>query len=130
MCVTNEFAENQYGFLTIVVLQALLMHHLVGSLISVFIAYTGYSVCQYFVYGVLSYETVIFKVVWLSVQLLSTMAIYMIMSSIGQLYVSERVSTLEREHATASKADNVIVLRKADKTILFEKLETTWLKAK
>ena len=44
--------------------------------------------------------------------------------------MSERVSTMERNQATISKADDVIVLRQADKAILFEKLETSWLKAK
>ena len=32
LCFENEFTENQYFFLTIVVLQALLMHHVSGSL--------------------------------------------------------------------------------------------------
>ena len=111
LCVENEFTENQYCFLTIVVLQELLMHHVSGSLISVFLTYTGFTVGQYFVHGGVSLDAVIFKVVWFMVQLLSTLAIYMLMSAIGQLYVCERVSTQERNNATASKADNVLVLR-------------------
>ena len=111
LCVENEFNENQYCFLTIVVLQALLMHHVSGSLISVFITYTSFTTGQYFVHGGVSLDAVILKVVWLMVQLLSTLAIYMLVSAIGQLYVSERVSTQERNIATKSKADNVLVLR-------------------
>ena len=83
MSVGNESDENQYRFLTIVVLQALLMHHLMGSLISVVITYTGIAVCQYFVHEELSLDAVTFMLVWLSVSLLSTLAMYMVMSSIG-----------------------------------------------
>ena len=105
------------------------MHHINGGLISVIMTYASFLMFHSLLNGSLDAQIVFTKLLWMVLQLLSTLAVHMIISAIGQLYASSIVDSLEREDATGKQAENVIVLsQKNHDDILFTKFDENWLK--
>ena len=60
--------------------------------------------------GSIDGQVVFMKLLWMSLQLLSTMAVHMLISAFGQMYANSIVDCKERESSTVKQAENVIVL--------------------
>ena len=105
------------------------MHNIIGGLISVLMTYASFLMFHSLFIGSLDTQVVFSKLLWMLLQVLSTLAFQMIISAIGQLYASSIVDNEERQSATSKQAENVIVLsQKNHDDILFAKLDNNWLK--
>ena len=105
------------------------MHHIFGGLISVLMTYASFFMFHSLFIGSLDTEVVFTKLLWMALQVLSTLAVHMLISAIGQLYANSIVDSEERQSATSKLAENVIVLSQNNHDdILFIKLDNNWLK--
>ena len=112
--VANEYDEDQYRFLVIIVVQEMFMHHVHGGLISVILTYASFLAFHSLLLGRLDAHVVFMKLLWMALQSLSTMAVHLLISAFGQMYVNSIVDCEERENSTAKQAENVIVLSQAN----------------
>ena len=108
--VANEYDEDQYRFLVITIAQGMFMHHIHGGLISVILTYVSFLMFHWLFIGSIDGQVVFMKLLWMSLQLLSTMAVHMLISAFGQMYANSIVDCKERESSTVKQAENVIVL--------------------